>query len=145
GVVRLRVAGCTDGPARAVFRGGFARGLGRLVTEDGGGEGPARRAGVLSDLRVVGEESHRRIRDREAGAAGTVVEELEAAVLIVRASRNRLDVDLIEVILARVLDDHTGLDGMTPFDERRRVREAANRSLRRGRVGPAVDLGEAGD
>ena len=42
------------------------------------------RQGALADLRVVAEQPHRRIGDCQAGAARTVVEEFEPAVLVVR-------------------------------------------------------------
>src|SRR5207245_10170564 len=100
---------------------------------------------TVADLGVVTEEADSGVRDGQAGPAGAVVEELEPAVLVVRAAGDRLHVDLIEVVLTRVLDDEAGLDRVAPFDERRGVREGVNGSLRRRRVGPAVDLGEVGD
>ena len=45
-----------------------------------------------------------------SGAAGAVVEELEPAVLVVRAARNGEHVDLVEVVFARVLEDDTRLE-----------------------------------
>src|ERR671934_205845 len=50
------------------------------------------------------------VAPRQAGSARTAVEELESSVLIVRSPRNRIHVDLIEVVLARVLDGHARLE-----------------------------------
>ena len=46
----------------------------------------------------------------EAGAARPAVWELEPAVLVVGAAGNRVDVDLVEVVLARVLDHDAALE-----------------------------------
>ena len=116
-----------------------------VLHEDVGRQRPPLRERPLPDLRIVAEQPHRRVRDREAGAAGAVVEELEPAVLVVRAARNRLHVDLIEIVLARVLDDDASLERVPPLHQRHGVRERVDRPLRGRRIRTAVDLGKGRD
>jgi hypothetical protein len=50
----------------------------------------------------------------QAGAARAPVGELEAAVLVVGVAGQDADVDLVEVVLARVLDEDAGLEVWRP-------------------------------
>ena len=59
---------------------------------------------ALADLRVVREEAQRHVGDADARPPARAVAEVELAVLVVRAAGDRVDVDLVEVVLARVLD-----------------------------------------
>ena len=68
---------------------------------------------------------------RPERAAATVVER-ELAVLVVGAAGDGVHVDLIEIVLAGVLDRNAGFVSVAALHERRGVREGVNRP-RRGR------------
>ena len=61
--------------------------------------------GALAELGVVAVQAQGDVADREPRAALTIVEELEPSVLVVGAARDCRDVDLIEIVLARILDE----------------------------------------
>ena len=144
-VVGQRAPRRPEHPAEAAFDGQRTGRPPGVLHEDVGRQRPPRRERPLTDLRIVAEQPHRRVRDREPGAGGAVVEELEPAVLVVRAAGNRLHVDLIEIVLARVLDDDAGLDRVPAFHQRHGVLERVDRPLRGRRIRTAVDLGEGRD
>ena len=125
---------------------------------------------ALADLAVVGEQPHRRVRHGEAGPAGAAVGELEAAVLVVGVARLRADVDLIEVVLAGIFEDHAGLERvprlqaqaldicqvpdqhigaglerMAPLQVAHAVGPGVDGTSRRRGIGTAVDVVEVGD
>src|SRR5262249_22791653 len=86
------------------------------------------RVGAPADLGVVREEAEGRVGEREAGRVRPVVTEFETAVLVVRGARNRLDVDLVEVVLARTLDVDAELDRVGSLDPRHVVVEHVDRT-----------------
>src|SRR5207344_2154097 len=92
--------------------------------------------GALADFSIAREHSERGVRYPGARAerTGRRVRELEPAVLVVRTSRDRLNVDLIEIVFTRVFERHAGLERMPAAQVRGRVVERINRTARRGRV-----------
>ena len=103
--------------------------------------------GALADFSIAREHSERGVRYPGARAerTGRRIRELEPAVLVVRASGDRLDVDLIEVVLTGVFERHAGLERMPAAQVRGRVVEGVDRTTRRGRIWPTVDLAEGVD
>src|SRR5438046_8323390 len=99
-----------EGPPQAAFDGQLLGRLPRILEEDVGRQRPPFREGTLSELRVVAVQAERRVRHGQAGAAAAVVEELESPVLVVRATGDGVDVDLVEIVLARILDCDTRLE-----------------------------------
>ena len=73
------------------------------------------------------------------------VAEIELAVLVVGAARDRVHVDLVEVVLTRPLDGDARLHRVPALHPRERVGPQVDRPLRRRRVRAAVDRRERVD
>ena len=144
-VVGGRVPRRPEGPAEAALDGQVRTRLPRVLHEHIGRERAPLGQRAFPDLGVIAEQAQRHVRDRQPGPAGAVVEELERPVLVVGAAGNRRDVDLVEIVFARVLDDDAGLERVAALDHRRRVRERVDRAARERRVGAAVDGAEPGE
>ena len=120
--------------------------LPRVLHEDVGRERPPLGERALADLGVVGEDAQCHVRDADPRPRRrAVVEKLEFAVLVVRAARNRVDVDLIEIVFARVLDRDAAFERVAALHLGRRVREHMDRPFRRRRIRPTVDARERVD
>ena len=129
-VVRRRVPRLPERPAEAAFQGQLLGRLPRILKEDVRGERSPFCESPLAELGVVAHQAERGVRDCQARAARTGVEKFKSAVLVVRAAGNRVDVDLVEVVLARVLDRDPRLQRVTPLDQRRRIGEQIDRPRR---------------
>ena len=134
-----------EGPADAALDRQLVGRLPRILKEHVGRKRAPLGQRALSELRVVAEQPEGDVGDRETRSSRTIVEEFEPAVLVVRAARNRRDVDLIEVVFAGVLDDSARLERVAPFHERRAIRHCVNRPARERGVRSAADLVEAVD
>ena len=98
-VVFLRIPRRPIHPPHAPFDGQLVRRSPGVLNKRGPSLAIGIRLRPLADFGVTGEGAQRRVRDRRPGWRH--VRELESAVLIVGAAGNRLDVDLVEIILAR--------------------------------------------
>src|SRR4051794_2107564 len=74
------------------------------------------RVRAVAKLGIDIEQPQCSIGDPESRAAWRAVQESEAAILVVRATRNSLHVDLIEIVLTGLLIQESGLESMASLD-----------------------------
>src|SRR5215470_158059 len=97
-VIGLGMPWRPDGPAQTAFDRQIACRLPGILHEDIRCERAPLGERTLANFTVVAEQAQRDIRHGKTGTASAIVLKLEPPILIVRTTRDRLHVDLIEIV-----------------------------------------------
>src|SRR5438105_702807 len=111
-----RMIGNDDGVTDAVVKGQLLPGLPGILREALPHAAAEDGVSAVADFRIGAEQSDSSIGDSEPGPARRAIGEQELAVLVVRAGRASLDVDLVIVVLAGVLIQAAKLQGVASPD-----------------------------